>query len=320
MKPKVLVTRRLSDSALALLKDYDLDIFDQDNQAIPRQELLSRVSGVDAILCMLTDRIDKELIDAAGPNLKVVSTMSVGFDHIDVETLNDRGILIGNTPDVLNDSVADLTIALMLNAGRRISESVNAVKAGEWGTWSPYWLTGNDLSYATVGIIGLGAIGTTVAKRLKGFECNVIYNSRNRKPELEEELGIRYVELDELLSDSDFVSIHSALTPDTEKMCNQDMFSKMKSSAVFVNTSRGGLVDQDDLYEALVNNKIYSAGLDVTTPEPLPTDSPLLSLNNCTVLPHIGSASIRTRNKMADLAVNNLIDLLNGREIRYQVK
>lgn len=317
---KILVTRALTPEILANLDEtYQLDVWESADAAMPSDELLRRSAGAHAILCMLTDKIDEELVNAAGDQLEVVSTMSVGFDHVDTELLKERNIRLGYTPDVLTDSVADTTIALMLAASRRIPEAIAAAKEGQWGTWAPYWMTGQDLSRATVGIVGLGAIGAEVARRLSGFHCKVLYSGRTRKESLEKELGLEYATQDELLEQSDFVSVHSALTPETTGLCNQEFFAKMKPTAVFVNTSRGGLVDQKALYDALSENRIYSAGLDVTTPEPLPLDDPLFALRNCVILPHVGSASIRTRALMTEIAVANVVQGLKGEEMRSEV-
>ncbi len=313
MKQSVLITRQLPDHLIAPLREaYDVDMWHEADTAMPRDELLARVAGKSGILCMLTDTIDQTVLDQAGDQLQTVSTFSVGFDHINTAALKRRGISLGYTPDVLNDAVADLTIALMLSASRRLPEAAQAVKDGRWGTWSPFWMTGQDLSGATVGIIGMGSIAETVVRRLSGFDCRVLYSSRSPKPELEQRLGIKHRDMPQLLAESDFVTIHAPLTEQTRAMCNAAFFAQMKPSAVFINTSRGGLVQQDDLYQALKTRAIYAAGLDVTTPEPLPSDSPLLTLDNCLVLPHIASASIRTRSKMADIAVSNLLAGLTG--------
>ena len=317
---KVFITRKLLPELVkALEENYVVDMWEESERAIPRDELLRRVQGVHGIICMLTDAIDQEVLDAAGSQLEAVSTMSVGFDHVSTSLLKERGIKLGYTPNVLTDSVADTAIALMLTASRRLPEAIDAAKGGAWGTWAPYWLTGHDLSRATVGIVGLGAIGAEVAKRLSGFGCKILYSNRTRKEELEKVLEVEYVSQDELLARSDFVSVHSALTPETQHTCNQAFFAKMKQTAVFINTSRGGLVDQEALYNALKSKTIYAAGLDVTTPEPLPTDNPLFNLPNCVILPHIGSASIRTRYEMTRLAVANLHAALLGEPMEYEV-
>lgn len=321
MKQSILITRKLPEAIIKPLTEaYEVDMWHAAEEAMPREELLARAAGKSGILCMLTDKIDREVVDRAGQQLRTVSTFSVGYDHVDTDTLKEQGITLGYTPDVLNDSVADLTIALMLSVGRRLPEAAQAVKSGAWGTWSPYWMTGQDLSGSTVGVIGMGSIAETVVRRLKGFDCNVLYHSRSAKPALEDQLGIQRRELPELLASSDFVTIHAPLTEGTREMCNDQFFAQMKRTAVFINTSRGGLVNQDDLLQALKNGTIYGAGLDVTTPEPLPTDSPLLELDNCVVLPHIASASVRTRNKMAAIAIENLIAGLQGTAFVSQVK
>ena len=316
---EVLVTRKLSSEIVdKLSQTCNLDIWDEDT-AIPYDELLKRVVGKDGVLCLLTDKMDARVIEAGADTLRTISTMSVGYDHINMEDCVERGISVGYTPDVLTDSVADLAVGLMITAGRRIAEATTAAKNGEWGPWAPYWMTGNDLSHATVGIVGMGRIGATVAKRLQGFDCNVLYTARSAKPEIDAQYGTRYTELDELLEYSDFITVHAPLTPDTKIMFNTEQFGKMKSNAILINTSRGGLIDQEALYTALASNNIYGAALDVTTPEPLPTDSPLFALSNCLVLPHIGSASIVTRQKMGLLAAENLLAGLNGTELPEQV-
>lgn len=317
---KILITRQLLPEFIDdLANKYEVDMYQDSDTTMPRDELLARAKGVHGILCMLTDKVDQELLDAAGDQLEAISTMSVGFDHVNTALLQERGVRLGYTPDVLTDSVADTTIALMLTASRRIPEAISAAKDGKWGTWSPYWLTGQDLSRSTVGIVGLGAIGVEVAKRLSGFGCKMIYSSRTRKQQLEAELGLEYVSQADLLKRSDFVSINSALTPETVNLCDEAFFAQMKPTAVFVNTSRGGLVDQAALYNALSQNKIYAAGLDVTTPEPLPADNPLFSLKNCVILPHIGSASIRTRSEMTQIAIANLDLALEGAAMKHEV-
>lgn len=317
---KILVTRKLPDKVIDKLNAHaELDIW-PDNEAIPRDELLKRVAGKDGVLCMLTDKIDAELLDVAGPQLKVVSTMSVGFDHIDVAECAKRKVAIGFTPGVLSDTVADMAVTLMLMASRRAVEAVDAAKDGQWGSWQPYWMCGMDLHHSTVGIVGLGGIGTIMAKRLNGFGCKMVYYNRSRREDLEKEIGIEYRSFNELIKESDFVSLHVPLTPETKDMINTEVLHKMKPSSVLINTSRGGTVNQQDLYEALKSGQIFGAGLDVTDPEPLPTNSPLYDLPNCVITPHIASASTATRNAMAELAVENLIAGLDGKELKAEVK
>lgn len=309
---KVLVTRRLAPNVIEKLKErYEVDMWEHD-EPMPRDELLGRVQGVSAILCLITELIDEVVLDRAGGGLKVISTMSVGFDHIDTKACKNRGIKVGFTPDVLTHSVADLTVAMMIDAGRRVKEASRAAERGEWTYWKPYWMTGYDITNSTVGIVGLGRIGSAVAKRLAGFDAKVIYYDKIRNEKLESELGVEYVDLDTLLSRSDFISAHIVYTPETHQMFRMETFSKMKPSAVFVNNSRGAIVNHDDLYIALRDKKIFAAALDTTLPEPLPTNHALFSLGNCLILPHIGSASIETRDMMGNLAADNIIAALSS--------
>ncbi|XP_072137956.1 glyoxylate reductase/hydroxypyruvate reductase-like isoform X3 [Mobula birostris] len=291
-------------------KSCDIKQWDSD-EPVPRSELFKQVAGVHGLYCLLTDKIDKELLDAAGPNLKVISTMSVGFDHLSLEEVKKRGIRVGYTPDVLTNATAELTIALLLATSRRLMEAVAEVKNGGWGTWKPLWLCGFELSNSTVGIVGLGRIGLAVAQRLKPFGVKkFLYTDFEPKPVVAAEIQAEYVSLDKLAEESDFVTVHCALTPETKGICNKKLFSKMKKTAIFINTSRGAAVNQDDLYEALATGQIAAAGLDVTVPEPLPTDHRLLSLKNCVILPHIASGTITTRTAMAVLTADNLLAAL----------
>lgn len=324
---RVLVTRRIPKVALDLLRSpllgtdqsLEVDIVDSDDPP-SRNELLSRVSGKHGIYCLLTDKIDAELLNKAGKQLKVVSTMSVGYDHVDIQACKERRVLVGNTPGVLTDATADLTFALLLATSRRIVEAVQAVKEGSWGPWQPLWMCGSTMRGSTVGIVGLGRIGVAVAERIKPFGVStILYSSRKSKPEAAR-LGAIFVSFDELLAQSDFVLSCCALTEETKEMFNDRAFHLMKNSAVFINTSRGGVVNQNDLYNALSKGEIRAAGLDVTTPEPLPTDHPLLGLQNCVILPHIGSAETQTREEMAKLAARNLIAGVTGRELPCSVQ
>ncbi|NWT03436.1 GRHPR reductase, partial [Mionectes macconnelli] len=290
-------------------------------EPVPRAELLSRVAGTRGLLCLLSDRIDREVLDAAGPGLKVISTMSVGFDHLALDEIKKRGIRVGYTPDVLTDATAELSVALLLSACRRLPEAAEQVRSGGWTTWKPLWMCGYGLSDSTVGIIGLGRIGQAVARRLKPFGVKkFLYTGSGPKPENAAEFGAEFVPLTRLAEESDFVVVTCALTPATQGMCNKDFFSRMKKTSVFVNTSRGAVVNQEDLYDALSQGQIAAAGLDVTTPEPLPTDHPLLSLKNCVILPHIGSATYATRSTMAVLAANNLLAGLRGEPMPHELK
>lgn len=315
-KPKVFITRIIRDAGLIPIREFcDADIWDGDMPP-SREILLERARGMDGILCLLTDRIDGELLDAAGAQLKVISNHAVGFDNVVVADATARGIPVGNTPGILTDATADLAFALLLAAARRLSESEKYLRDGKWKTWEPSALLGMDLAGKTLGLIGFGRIGQAVAKRAVGFGLRVIYYSPNAQPEFG---AIKVNSLDELLRQSDFVSVHTPLNQSTRRMVNADFLSKMKAGAVFVNTSRGGVVNQAALYEALKANQIFAAALDVTDPEPLPLDSPLLTLENCLIVPHIGSASERTRDDMSRLAALNLIAGVKGERLPHCV-
>jgi len=312
--PKIFITRLIPDLGLNLVKEHfpTPEVWTHDLPPT-REQLLEKVRGVDGLLCLLTERIDAELMDAIGSQVKVISSMSVGVDHVDLVEATRRGIPIGNTPGVLTDATADQAFALLLAASRRITEAERYVHAGKWVTWSPSLLLGADLVGSTLGIIGFGRIGQAVAKRAQGFDMRVIYHDPTAEPAYNAE----HVDLDTLLRESDFVSIHVPLTKNTHHLVNVDFLSKMKPNAVLVNTARGGVLDQTALYEALKSNRIFAAALDVTDPEPLPMDSPLLELENCLIVPHLGSASKRTRDQISLLAAQNLIAGLNGERLRH---
>ena len=314
---RVFVTRILPEPAMARLRaaDLALDVWPEPGPP-PYDELLRRAAGVRGLLTLLTDRIDARLLDAAGPQLRVVSQMAVGVDNIDLAACTARGIPVGHTPGVLSDAVADLTIGLMIATARRFFEANADMRAGRWITWEPMGWTGPDLHGATVGIIGLGRIGEAVARRLQGFGVRILYHNRGPNPRAGE-LGATYVSFDELLEASDFVTLHCPYTPDTHHLIDADALARMKPTAILINTARGGVVDQDALVEALRSGQILAAGLDVFTPEPLPPDHPLLALPNVVALPHIGSASIATRIKMAQMAVDNLLAGLAGRRLPH---
>ncbi|ESP00101.1 hypothetical protein LOTGIDRAFT_113208 [Lottia gigantea] len=319
-KPSVYITRRVPESGPALLApSCQVEQWNKDDP-VPREELLKRVQGKDALFCLLTEKIDEEVLKAAGPQLKVVGTMSVGYDHIDLTACKKYNVKVGFTPGVLTNAVAELTMALLLTTSRRLKEAMAAVANGTWGTWKPMWLCGPGLDGATVGIVGLGRIGFTIAQCLRPFGvAKILYSDKFENPHASE-VGATYVSKDELLANSDFVLATCALTEETKGMFNKDLFKKMKKSAIFINTSRGGVVNQEDLYEALKSGEIGAAGLDVTTPEPLPTDSPLLTLDNCVVLPHIASATDKTRSAMSELTAKNILAALNGTEMPTEVK
>ncbi len=317
-KARVFVTRVIREKGLALVRDFaDADIW-PDELPPAREILLERVRGVDGLLCLLTDRIDAEVMDAAGPGLKVISNHAVGFDNIDVPAATARGIPVGNTPGILTDATADMTFALMMAAGRRLVEAEKFLRAGKWKTWSPSLLLGVDFVGATLGIIGFGRIGQAVAKRASGFDMRILYYDPGPSPS-HPSLPAVATDLDTLLAESDFVSLHVPLTPQTRHLVNAEFLSKMKPGAVLVNTSRGGVLDQEALYQALKAGRLFAAALDVTDPEPLPLDSPLLELDNCIIVPHIASASVQSRDNMALLAAQNLIAGLKGERLPHCV-
>ena len=317
MSPSVFVTRMLPQPAMERLRAADIELEVWPEPDPPAYEtLLRRARGRHGLLTLLTDRIDANLLDAVGPQLQVISQMAVGVDNIDLQACTARGIPVGHTPGVLSDAVADLTIGLMIATARRFFEAAADLKAGRWRTWSPMGWVGPDLHGSTVGIVGLGRIGQAVARRLQGFNVRILYHNRHPHPAADA-LGASWVTLDELLATSDFVSLHCPYTPDTHHLINADALAKMKPTAILINTARGGVVDQDALLNALREGSILAAGLDVFTPEPIPSTHPLLSLPNVVALPHIGSASISTRINMALMAVDNLLAGLAGQPLPH---
>ncbi|PLS17349.1 D-glycerate dehydrogenase [Bacillus sp. M6-12] len=307
MKTKIYITRKLPRQIIEKLENrFEVRMWGEENIPVPRSVLEKEVAEAEGLLCLLTESVDESLFEKA-PNLKIVSNMAVGYNNIDVDVASKRGIMITNTPGVLTETTADLTFALLLATARRLVESSDYLRNGQWKTWSPMQLTGQDIFGATLGIIGLGRIGEAVAKRAKGFDMNVLYHNRSRKPEAEKSLGITYYEFDDLLKESDYICIMTPYTPETINLIDKDQFALMKENAILINTARGGIVNEEALYEALTNRQIWGAGLDVFEKEPISLDNPLLTLSNVVVLPHIGSASIATRLKMGHLAANNLI-------------
>ena len=312
-KPKVFVARKMAQEALDKIAEVaDVDLW-QDDAPTPREVLMAKVKDIDGLLSLLTEKVDVELMDIA-PKLKVVSNLAVGFDNINVPEATKRGILVGNTAEVLTETTADFAFALIMAAGRRVAEGDRWTKSGKWKTWGPMILLGYDIHHATLGIIGCGRIGFAVAKRARGFNMKILYyDIVRRKPEEEKEFGLEYVtSMNELISRSDFVTVHVPLNESTRHMIGTTEFAKMKPTAVFVNSSRGPVVDQKALYEALKSGQIFAAGLDVTEVEPIPMDDPLLTLENIIIAPHIASGSVATRTKMANLAAANLIAGLKG--------
>jgi glyoxylate reductase len=311
VKPKVYVNRPIPEEALKkLAQTCDYRMWEGE-LPVPRDVLLKEVPEIDGLLSLLTDKIDAAIMDAAA-KLRVISNMAVGFDNIDVREASKRKILVCNTPGVLTETTADFAFALLLAAARRVAEGERNVKEGKWKTWGPMILLGHDVHHATLGIIGLGRIGAEVAKRAKGFDMKILYYDSVRRPELEKTLGVEFRDLNSLLGESDFVTVHTPLLPETYHLIGEEQFKIMKKNAILVNSARGPIVDPNALYNALRNHQIAYAALDVTEPEPIPLSDPLLTLDNILIVPHIASASIATRTKMAIMAVDNLLAALKG--------
>lgn len=308
---KVLVTREIPEAGLRLLEGFDVTILSEEPP--DRDELLEAVRGAHGILSILTEKIDAEVLDAAGADLKVVANMAVGYDNIDVEAAKERGVVVTNTPGVLDETTADTAFMLLLAAARRLGEGERLIRSGNWHAWGPKQLTGPDVWGKKLGILGFGRIGQAVARRAKGFGMEILYTARSRKEEAEGELDAKLRELDDLLRESDFVSVHTPLTDETHHLIGEREFSLMKPTAVLVNTSRGPVVDEATLAEALAEKRIFAAGLDVYENEP-EVYPKLLGLENVVLAPHIGSASIETRDRMAQMAAENLRAVLEGRE------
>jgi lactate dehydrogenase-like 2-hydroxyacid dehydrogenase len=315
------VARRIPDEGLdPIAAACDLDLWDGDLPP-PRDELLRRIAGCEGVLTLLTDRVDDEFLDAAGPDLKVVANYAVGFDNIDVAACARRGVAVGNTPGVLTETTADLAFALLMAAARRLPEGSRYVRDGQWKTWGPLLLLGPDVHGATIGIVGFGRIGQAVAKRAQGFGMRILYHDVNELPDdVTRPLGANFRTLEGLLAESDFVSLHVNLSPVTRQLINATTLGWMKPTAVLVNTSRGPVVDQAALADALRDGTIWAAALDVTDPEPIPMDDPLVGLDNCLIVPHIASASRATRGKMAAMAAANLLAGVRGEPLPTPVE
>ena len=316
--PIVLVSHKLPDGWLELLeKRCELIVGPPEGDHLV-ENLASRLPDAEGLFTLLTIKVGDTLLSKAA-KLRVVSNMAVGFDNIDVEACSNRGIPVGNTPGVLTDGTADLTMAILLAAARRLFEAQQDARQGRWTTWSPTGWLGKDLSGAKLGIVGLGKIGTAVARRARGFGMDIIYSDPHHNLELAEEIGAQRVDFQELLREADFVSLHVPLTGQTRHLINEDALQLMKSSALLVNTSRGPIIDQAALIQALNNGLIGGAALDVTDPEPLPPDNELYNLKNCLIVPHIGSATWNTRRRMAGRACENLLAGFEGRQLPYCV-
>lgn len=314
--PPVVITRKPPGAVAETLGAVARVRMWSENRSMPRSELLAAVGGAVGLYCMLTDGVDNELLDAA-PRLAVVSQMAVGVDNVDLEACTARGIPVGHTPDVLTETTADTAFGLLVAAARRFREGLEDVVEGRWGEWDPLALVGWDLHGSTLGIVGLGRIGQAVARRATGFGMRVLYNKRTRDHAAEMKLGVEFRSFESLLAESDHVMVLASLNPGTHRLIDREALAAMKPTATLVNASRGSMVDTGALVEALIERRIAAAGLDVTDPEPMPADHPLVSLPNCFIVPHIGSATVRTRILMAERAAENLVAALNGERMPY---
>lgn len=313
-KPKVFVARGIPEAGLDIVrKNTDAEIWSEETPP-PYEVLLEKVRGMDGLMCLLTDRIDAELMAAAGPSLKVISQMAVGYDNIDVSAATSHSIPVGNTPGVLTDTTADFAFTLLMAAGRRVVEGDRYVKDRRWKTWGPTLLMGQDIYQATLGLVGFGRIGQAMAQRAFGFDMRVLFYDPSES-NLDGKFGARRTTFDAVLAEADFLSLHVPLTPETYHLISESEFKAMKPNCVLVNTARGPVVDPQALYAALKNGELAAAALDVTEPEPISPDDPLLTLDNCLVVPHIASSSVATRGRMATMAAENLLAGLAGKPL-----
>lgn len=314
MKPKLFMTRKIPERGLKKIKEhFEVDLWPEEAPP-PKEVIIERVKDVDALVPLLTDPIDAEVMDSA-PKLRIISQYAVGYDNIDVNAATKRGIYVTNTPGVLTETVADFTMALMMAIARRVVEADKYIRQGKWKVgWHPLYFLGTDLYGATLGIVGLGRIGSAVARRAKGFDMKILYYDVVRREDLEKELGAKFVDLDTLLKESDFVTLHVPLTPKTKDLIGERELKLMKPTAYLINTSRGKVIDEKALIKALKEGWIAGAALDVFYQEPTPPDNPLLELDNVVVAPHIASASLETRSRMAEIVAENLIAFKEGKK------
>jgi glyoxylate reductase len=312
---RVFVTREIFEEAVKILKEVaEVEVFHEADKPISRELLIKKIKNVDGILTLITDKIDKGIIDAA-KNLCVISNFAVGYNNIDIKAATERGIMVTNTPGVLTETTADLAFGLLISIARRIPEGDRFIRSKKWiYAWGPKMFVGSDVNGKTLGIVGLGRIGVAVAKRAKCFNLKVIYYDAIRDLKKEKTLGVEFTPFEELLKQSDFVTLHVPLNEDTRHLISKKELQLMKKTAYLINSSRGPVVDQDSLFEALDNKLISGASLDVFEEEPIDPNSPLLNLENIVLTPHIGSASFETRKKMATTAAKNLVVALNGEE------
>ncbi|WP_202808911.1 2-hydroxyacid dehydrogenase [Staphylococcus equorum] len=316
---KIVVSRKIPKSFIEQLETLaDVEVWNESYTPMPRDKFLASLKDATACLITLSEKIDEEVIEAA-PHLKVIANMAVGFDNIDVQLVQSKGIVVTNTPGVLTETTAELGFTLMLTVARRIVEAEQYVQRGEWQSWGPYLLAGKDLYNAKVGIYGMGDIGKAFARRLKGFNANIMYHNRSRHKDAEEALGALYVPFDTMLEHSDFIICTAPLTENTRNKFDTAAFKKMKNDAIFINIGRGAVVDEQALVNALQDGEIGACGLDVLRQEPIDMTHPLLSMKNAVILPHIGSASVVTRNRMIQLCVDNIRLVLSHKQAKTPI-
>ncbi|SDM13813.1 2-hydroxyacid dehydrogenase [Sediminibacillus halophilus] len=316
VKPYLFVTRKLPEEIIRpFRRHFDIQMWPYEEKPINRETLEKEARRADAILTMLSDQVDRSLLGQA-ENLKIIANLAVGYDNIDLSAARDRGITVSNTPDVLTETTADLTFALLMATARRIVEADSFIKKGQWNNWAPFLMAGTDVHHKTLGIVGMGRIGEAVARRARGFSMDVLYHNRTRHLQAEESLGVQYAEFEFLLEQADYVVCLAPLTEETKHMFGEKAFSRMKKSAFFINASRGKNVDEQALYQALIREEIAGAGLDVFEDEPIDSSHPLLTLQQVTCLPHIGSATIETRKRMIELCLENIALVLSGKKAK----
>lgn len=318
-KPLIYITRKMP---LELLKPYDGDftfqMWEKEDTPVPREILLEKAEQADGLLCMISERIDRELLER-GKRLKIVANMAVGYDNVDIEAAKEHNIMVTNTPDVLTETTADLTFGLLMATARRMMEASDYIRDDKWGQWSPFLLAGSDIHHKIIGIVGMGRIGEAVARRAKGFNMSVLYHNRSRKQKTEKEIGAVYTSFNELMEKADFIVSLVPLTNETAEIFNEQAFQMMKKTAIFINASRGGTMDEEALYNALQTKEIAAAGLDVFAEEPIRSNHPLVRLDNIVCLPHIGSATMETRAEMFDLCLKNIQSFLHHNEPKTPV-
>jgi glyoxylate reductase len=311
-KPFVYITRKLPDKVLVPLQEIaEVEMWPYEEKPVPTDILKEKAALASGLITMLSDEINQEIFENS-PHLKIIANLAVGFNNIDIKAASEKGVYVCNTPDVLTETTADLTFALLMATARRVVEAAQYIQDGKWQDWSPFLLAGQDIFSKTIGIVGMGRIGQAVARRALGFNMNVLYHNRSQNKEAENQLKATYCDFDTLLKQSDYVVCLTPLTPETTKLFNDHAFSKMKQEAIFINVSRGAVVDENALINALTKKEIAAAGLDVFEKEPIAPSHPLLALDNVVALPHIGSSSFETRWKMCQLVIDNTISVLKG--------